>query len=262
MPTTFSHDLFGKEVYQELPEEIKKIIHCGKSLYLIGLHGPDILFYHKPYRKNNISDVGYQMHSEIAAPFFQNAASVYKNNPNPLLASYLMGFVCHYILDSTCHPYVSNYEAQYGVSHAAIETEMDRFYKIREGKNPYSYRPQSSICITPKACEVISSVLTPLSADDIHSALKGMKFYVGLLVSRNALKRGLLLGALKIAGCYKSLQGQVMRKKPLPVCDCSTRNLQLLFEQAKPDAVKAIINLWNVLQDDDSLSDRFLHSYE
>ena len=43
MPTTYTHDIFGKEVYKRLPSEIKEAIGESKSMYLIGLHGPDIL---------------------------------------------------------------------------------------------------------------------------------------------------------------------------------------------------------------------------
>ena len=60
MPTTYTHDLFGREVYRQLPEKMKKIIKKNGNLYRIGLHGPDILFYHlfKPV----VSGVGVEMH--------------------------------------------------------------------------------------------------------------------------------------------------------------------------------------------------------
>ena len=45
MPSNYAHYSFGKQVYQKQPAFIKKIIHDHLDLYLIGLHGPDILFY-------------------------------------------------------------------------------------------------------------------------------------------------------------------------------------------------------------------------
>ena len=262
MPTTYTHHLFGKEVYQLLPNDIKEVIDQGKSLYLTGVHGPDILFYHKPYCRNHISDVGYRMHGETAFSFFEQSARIYQESEDPLLAAYLLGFVCHYILDSVCHPYVTEYETAMNVSHAAIETELDRFYKLREGKNPYRYKPQKHIHISQNNCHVISSVFDTLTASNIRSALKGMRFYIGLLVSRNALKRSCLLAVLKIAGCYDSLEGQVMRKHPLSECDASTQKLSCLFEQAKTEAAAAIINYWDVLQQRTELSERFMRTYE
>ena len=46
MPTTYAHDLFGKEVYKKLPSDMKALIRRHGDLYRIGLHGPDILFYY------------------------------------------------------------------------------------------------------------------------------------------------------------------------------------------------------------------------
>ena len=36
MPTTYAHDRFGREVYEQLPVNLKKIIRENKKLYLIG----------------------------------------------------------------------------------------------------------------------------------------------------------------------------------------------------------------------------------
>ena len=45
MPTTYTHDLFGKKVYRQLPEEIRKVIRENGNLFRIGLHGPDTVSY-------------------------------------------------------------------------------------------------------------------------------------------------------------------------------------------------------------------------
>lgn len=262
MPTTYAHDLFGKEVYKRLPDECKCVIRQARSLYLIGLHGPDILFYNKPYKKNEISAIGYGMHDRIAAPFFKEAADTYKEEPSDALAAYLMGFVCHYILDSTCHPYVNTFEAENGVSHAAIEIEFDRYLKLREGKNPFTYYPLSGLCITPKGNRVIASVIKGLKPEDVEVSLRSMRFYIKLLVTKNAVKRNLLLGAMKVLGCYQSLEGQVLRKEVIPACEESNETLEELFQNAIPEAVNAIENLWNVLLGQEALSERFQRNFD
>lgn len=60
MPTTYAHDLFGKEVYRRLPADMKAVIRRHGELYRIGLHGPDILFYYM-VSKNPVSQFGVQM---------------------------------------------------------------------------------------------------------------------------------------------------------------------------------------------------------
>lgn len=57
MPTTFTHDLFGREVYRMLPQEEREKIRRHGRLYRIGLHGPDILFYFHLY-KNRVNQHG------------------------------------------------------------------------------------------------------------------------------------------------------------------------------------------------------------
>ena len=46
MPTTYTHDLFGKRVCRKLPEKLQHLIRSNGNLYRIGQHGPDILFYY------------------------------------------------------------------------------------------------------------------------------------------------------------------------------------------------------------------------
>ena len=42
MPTTYTHYVYGQEVFQMLPTKIQKEIHPFMGLYNIGVHGPDI----------------------------------------------------------------------------------------------------------------------------------------------------------------------------------------------------------------------------
>ena len=62
MPTTYAHDLFGKKIYHKLPKEMQMVIQRNVNLYRIGLHGPDILFYHM--LKPKVSTTGIRMHKE------------------------------------------------------------------------------------------------------------------------------------------------------------------------------------------------------
>lgn len=262
MPTTYTHDIFGKEVYKKLPKEIKAEIKTAKSLYLTGLHGPDILFYYKPLGKNTVNKTALDVHNELAAVFFENAIQRYHENPSKELASYILGFGCHYILDSVCHPYVWDYVEKSGISHAEIETEMDRYYMIREGKDPFTYLPAVSICQTRKGNEVISSVFNGITPGEIKQSLTGMKFYVGLLVCKSKYKRRLLLTLLKIVGCYDSMEGQIFRETIKDGCKESTKMLASLYNQALEEAVPALINLYECLHDEQILSERFNRDFE
>ena len=91
MPTTYTHDKFGKDVYKKLPEHIKAVIRKGKGVYRIGQHGPDIFFYYKPIclPQSRINKIGPQMHKEPAFGFFQKGIREFEISPSPQLASYL-----------------------------------------------------------------------------------------------------------------------------------------------------------------------------
>ena len=107
MPTTYTHDLFGKRVYRKLPAKLQHLIRSNGNLYRIGQHGPDILFYYHSYCKNKVNQYGVKVHHEPAREFFKRAFWVFQAQENKNEAfAYLAGFMTHFILDSSCHPYV------------------------------------------------------------------------------------------------------------------------------------------------------------
>ena len=107
MPAAYAHYCFGKEVYKELPEKEKKWILEGKDAFLLGLHGPDLLFYYFPLVKNRVNQQGVHLHQELAADFFEKGLKKYRQSEDPVLRAYLYGFICHFILDSECQPYIN-----------------------------------------------------------------------------------------------------------------------------------------------------------
>lgn len=216
MPTTYAHDVFGKEVYRRLPEEMRRCIQKNRKLYLIGLHGPDILFYYHPFKKNEINELGGQLHKKSARSFFEECKRRSGGKLTEEMTAYLLGFGCHFLLDSACHPYINEYEWTVGISHAEIETHMDRVLLMRDGKDPFRYLPACAICTGSEIERVIAGAFSAVTKEQIHTALKGMKRFTSLPVCRFAVTRGLLLAGLRLVGCYDSMEGQIMRKKQIP----------------------------------------------
>lgn len=140
MPTTYAHDLFGKEVYKRLPSDMKALIRRHGDLYRIGLHGPDILFYYM-VSKNPVTQFGIEMHHEKARAFFEEGMRQVRRNDDEALFAYLLGFGCHYILDSACHPYVNKMAAEGVIPHIVLEKEFDRVLMEETGKDPDHYYP-------------------------------------------------------------------------------------------------------------------------
>ena len=67
MPAAFAHDLFGRKVYMEADPVVKRIIKKERYCFLLGVHGPDILFFYKALGKNKVNQKGVRMHGEPAA---------------------------------------------------------------------------------------------------------------------------------------------------------------------------------------------------
>ena len=195
MPTTYTHDLFGKKVYRKLPVKMREIIRENGDLYRIGLHGPDILFYYIIGRQ--VHRYGVKMHRETARDFFERGIKMaQKDNDRPLLA-YLLGFGCHYLLDSACHPFVNQMAAENVISHTLLEKEFDRTLMLETHKNPYHFYP--SDCIVPKRsyARVIHKAIPQISAEKIFWSLKMQKLITNAMVYDNGGRR---IRALRLIG--------------------------------------------------------------
>ena len=112
MPDTLTHYLFGLDTTKEISESpLYKTIKAHRNLFFIGLQGPDPMYYHAPYKKNNYAPIGARLHSDHTGYFLSSAlcyAKKFANEPTffePCMA-YVSGLICHYTLDTVCHPYI------------------------------------------------------------------------------------------------------------------------------------------------------------
>ena len=261
MPTTFTHDVFGKDVWKLLPKQLKGIIRENEEVYRIGLHGPDIFFYYYPFMKNKTNQIGHRMHRENASEFFNRAIEAFRKEPFEPLAAYLLGFACHFVLDSTCHGYVGKFERETGTTHAEIETELDRYFMIREKKKLYDYLPAGVLNPSEENCQVIQKVFPQTSVKRIQQCIGWQKWYDKLLTCKRPVRERIIFGGMKLLGCYRSMKGQVMSRTPNPVCEESTRELVRLYQAALKEAPGVLENLYECLYGDAKLSQRFERNY-
>ena len=201
MPTTYTHDLFGKRVCRKLPEKLQHLIRSNGNLYRIGQHGPDILFYYF-ISKNPVTQYGVKMHGEKAREFFEKGMARVRKEKNPALMAYMLGFGCHYILDSTCHPYVNQV--------------------AKEGANFIS-------------AWTIHQVLPAIRTWNIYLSLKMMKIFTCILVCDDGgRKKRLSEHALSPAGKKRAAFITEFFMSPEPEVDCRKELLKLdsLMEEA------------------------------
>lgn len=262
MPTTYTHDLFGKIVYKQLPEEIRKVIRKNGDLFRIGLHGPDILFY--DLTNLSVSSIGVEMHSIPAASFFLRGMSMVRARDDERLLAYLLGFGCHYLLDSVCHPYVEDVAKAKVITHTLLEKEFDRTLMLETNKNPYHFYP--SDCIVPKVSyvRVIRKMFPGLGTRDILVSLRMMKFLTNAMVYDNRGKRRFLVALVtRIAGKRKSRSALefFMEKDPVPGSEKPVKELHRYFDQAAEEAPAYIEELYSLSKEELPLSKRWNRTY-
>lgn len=261
MPAAYAHFTFGQLVIDKVDKKVKNLIENNLSLYNIGLHGPDILFYYKPFKKNFVNNYGSQLHKKTAADFFSSAKKIIKRYDAPEEAcAYILGFICHYMLDSECHPIVRKYEKT-GISHNKIETEFERVLMLKNELELNSYKAAAHINYDDKYCQCISMFLKNINQNQIKKSLFFMKLYLNSLVCPGYLKRFFVTFLLRITGNYDNLKGLIMSNKVdisfLPIND-------LLYESytnAVSNTADIINEYYDNLDDISYMNSRFERNF-
>lgn len=232
MPSTYAHYRLGRQVLNLLPKAQRGIIAKNPELFLIGLHGPDILFYYRPIISCEINRMGYEIHGKAGREFFSNAADIIKkSSAYDRHLSYIYGVICHFALDVCCHGYVNERAAQSGISHSEIEVEFDRYLMKHDGFNPLKYIPTDHINTDEKYAEIIGDFYKGTSRRDITEALKSMKLLHKILAAPKPLKTELILSLLRLTGNYEKMHGAVMNLRPNYYCRESNKKLCSLYKK-------------------------------
>ena len=154
MPATAVHAYFAQDLNDILPKEIKNKLDVDR-LKTFGQSTYSLMFYNLfsilPGKK--IRDFQKYFHTNKTQEFFINLINYIKENDYTEdidVNSFLVGAICHYVLDSTVHPYIyyktgyfnkndkSTYK--YNNVHTFMETFLDNdMIKRRESINPYKF---------------------------------------------------------------------------------------------------------------------------
>lgn len=262
MPSTYAHYRMGQEVRRLLDDKEKNIVESYPQLFLIGLHGPDILFYYKPLFKNRINQEGYDMHKRAGKEFFKRAAIIVKRHSgNDAYLSYVYGFICHFALDVTCHGYVDEKIAASGVSHAEIEVEFDRMLMVKDGYDPIIHRTTDHIVPSVENAEVIHAFFEGVSRSQACKALEGMIFNNNLLIAPSKGKRLFINTLLTLTGNYKEMHGLMVNFEKNPRCDDSTAKLWTLYQKARELSVLLIHEYRDYLDGMEKLNSIYNYSF-
>lgn len=149
MAGTLTHAIFAEDLYSKFDKKKQKIFQNYLENMKTFAQGHDILFFYYSLnlkKGNYIRKKGSYFHKNNTKKFFINLISYIKNNNlenNIEILSFLYGYICHYSLDHTVHPYVTYKSGifkskkketyKYNSKHSEIETYID-FYMIKNVK--------------------------------------------------------------------------------------------------------------------------------
>ncbi len=235
MPAIFTHIQFGKEVAATLPTSLREIIERHPAPFYLGTQGPDILFYHKPFKKkekNPVRKQGWDMHAESAASFFERVAKILAENPNEAQTAYAIGFLCHFTLDSQCHPFIDGHSVD-GLSHGKIEAELDKLFFQRAGYPTRGFNA-ATLFFPLEEARAASASLLGVPEKNMQIAIKSMRKINRLFSHKSGLVHGFCHAALTVAGMNKSFGEMFLYKKADERCAPLLPTLASLFEGAIP----------------------------
>lgn len=136
MPSGYLHKRCARQAC-----EISGITPVETDVMVLGAQGPDPLFMLGifPLRPSSRpSKLGNLLHQHRTGAFLRTLCRLAKENGGDVERAYALGFLTHYALDSTVHPYVYSQsytaEGKYSsVLHTSLEKNWDSLYYQREG---------------------------------------------------------------------------------------------------------------------------------
>lgn len=161
MPSMLTHHLFGQKVLQKYGRAFEEKIDT-QDAFIMGCQGPDPFFFAAlgPRPKDYLR-FGQLLHGTNVTQSFDSMfryAGEAPGEEREILCAYLTGYLCHYSLDRTAHPYI--YAVQYeeckklGLDrdkahiHMRLETVIDSLL-TEQYENPNKLLPRNKkVCLT------------------------------------------------------------------------------------------------------------------
>lgn len=210
MPACLTHYYFAQRVREDLPDKADLDL-CA---YLWGAQGPDFFFCHRflPFWKGeSLRPYGNRLHEETPSKVLGAMRKFLKTHPDPVYRSYVWGFVCHYSLDCTAHPYINWLAKELAAQrscetsstmHGEIESALDAIIlRCETGKLPSEMPLKRTFPknegVQRKIAHLYRQVLFTIYGEDVKEealvqAMDDTHFVFSLVTDRTGLKKRLI----------------------------------------------------------------------
>lgn len=225
MPAAITHYFEAKKAWNKFSGK-----NAGESLsanaFLWGAQGPDFFFCHNflPWRHGKgLSGYASKLHGSLPSHILGIMRDyAVSHSGEQEIRSYIYGFLCHYSMDRTAHPFVN-----YNVSclkeiisgrsdsflHCQIESAIDVIIlRFETNSLPTDFNLKKTVPKDIVAMEKISKLYVyvidrlfgeSISENDVFQAEKDCRLAMGLLNDRTTFKKGLVEHMEKRKGCYE-----------------------------------------------------------
>ncbi len=240
MPNYFAHQVFGLEVLSRLSPALRQRIEGEGDAFRMGLYGPDPLFFYRPLTRNFPRITGLTMHKRPVRPAAQ-ALRPAAAEGLPGAAGYAAGFLCHFALDSRCHPLIRERVSQ-GLSHSGLESELDRALMAQRGIDPLHEAPLLPARPSQAELETIAAAVYPgVRPEELRKSLDAFRRVCRLQARAAGTKVSAAVDqTARRFGPLSSLRGTVLPPAPDPACAVAVTQLQVLLEKEVPDAAERV----------------------
>lgn len=231
MPAVYAHYRMGVALLPAMPADVRRTIQRFRRLFDVGLHGPDIFFYHNPVMRTAIGALGTKFHNQTGREFFQRTCRIARLEKSEASQAYLYGVLCHYVLDSVCHPFIVEQASRSAATHSQIEAEFDRFLLESDGKIPPESQDLSPhLQLTYGECETVAKFYPGITTRNVQDSLRNMTAVLKLFTAPNGARRTVLRKGLTLFGPH--ITGMLLPTSPDPTCMSLDQPLLTLYDKA------------------------------
>lgn len=202
MPATVTHAYFAKDLYEILPDEIISKLNLDR-IKMFAQSTDSFMFYNiLPIRpSNNLRNFQHYFHTHKTNQFFINLLDYvrrYKINDVDTY-SFIVGFISHYVLDSTVHPYViyksgmfnkkDRNTYKYNGIHHFMETFIDNdLIKRRENTDPYKFNISKYCFDKKKFSNDLNNTINYSFYSTFNMKDMSIKYYKSLMQMKTCIK--------------------------------------------------------------------------
>lgn len=267
MPALISHYLLALKALDQYKK--KGGAPANMDAFLWGAQGPDFLFFQIPFpwrKTKSMNSLGRRMHKDDPSQLLE-AIREYSilNRGDNIVRSYLLGFLCHYSMDRTIHPFIYSQIAalrkQYPKSsdtflHCQIESALDVIaLRYENAELPTEFNLKKTIPrnkdVQKKIAEIYVYIFQKLYGRNVGlkaviQAERDCRFVVGLQNDRTGLK--------------KDLFQRFEKKHDKYLCSCFFRGI---LEDGEFDYGNVLLTPWSwPLESPHKKTESFLNLYE